>query len=187
MVCERHNSVGEVWSDSGFEGDYELSELTYDLGEKDINVLTCATPRFTYTAWVEQLERDGWIVMPPKERKRREKERERQRVESQEAASRRERAMEEFIKQHVRDDIPRKFAAPWRVYDQDEHLSSLDVEEARALLGRAGLSGGAWAEEVVCRLLRGTYICPGRLELAGRPDNPEARAELVKGILVALA
>ncbi len=185
MVSERHISVGEVWSDSGFEGDYELSELTYDLEEKDISVLICATPRFTYTTWVEQLERDGWIVMPPRERKLREKERERQRKEAWEAASKRNHAMREFIEQHLRDDIPRKFAQP---KPSDTPASPDLVEEARALLGRTGLPGSAWAEEVVCRLLQGEkYVRPAKLELAGYPDNSEGRAEAVKGILVALA
>jgi hypothetical protein len=183
MVSERHISVGEVWSDSGFEGDYELSELTYDLKEKDISVLTCATPRFTYTAWVEQLERDGWIVMPPREQKRREKERERQRAEAQEAAKKRNSAMWEFIEQHLRDDIPRKFAQP---KSGDTPVSPDVVEEARALLARAGLPGSAWAEEVAYRLLRGEHIHPARLELAGRPNDPEGRDEVMKGILVAL-
>jgi hypothetical protein len=185
MVSERHIAVGEVWSDSGFEGDYELSELTYDLEEKDISVLICATPRFTYTTWVEQLERDGWIVMPPPERRRREKERERQRKEAWETASKRNHAMQEFIEQHLRDDIPRRFAQP---KPSNTPASPDLVEEARALLWRAGLPGSAWAEEVVCRLLQGgKYVRPAKLELAGRPDNSEGRTEAVKGILVALA
>src|SRR5260221_7107550 len=66
MVSERHVSAGEARDDEG-----ELFEVIYDLEEKDISVLTCATPRFTYTTWIGQLERDGWIVMPPQERKRR--------------------------------------------------------------------------------------------------------------------
>ncbi len=183
MVSERHISVGQVWSDSGFEGDYELTELTYDLEEKDISVLTCATPRFTYTAWVEQFERDGWIVMPPRERKQREKERERQRAEVRETANKRNRAMREFIEQHIRDDIPRKFA---RSKPDDTPASPDLVEKAQALLARAGLAGSVWAEEVVYRLLRGEHIHPARLELARRPDDLEGRAESTKDILVAL-
>jgi hypothetical protein len=178
MVSERHISAGEARDDEG-----ELFEVAYDLEEKDIRVLTCATPRFTYTAWVEQFERDGWIVMPPRERKRREEERERLRKEAWEAANKRNQAMREFIKQHLRDDIPHKFAQS----KTDDTPASPDlVEEARALLARAGLPRSAWAEEVVYRLLRGEHIHPARLELAGRPNDPEGRAEVMKGILVAL-
>ena len=180
MVSERHISAGEAWDDDG-----EFFEVTYNLGEKDINVLTCATPRFTYTAWATQLERDGWIVMPPQEAKRRTKERERQRIEAQEVVNRRHSAMQEFIKQHLRDDIPRKFA---QSNSDNTPASSRLVEEARALLGRAGLPRTAWAEDVICRLLQGEkYVSPARLELAGRPDNPEERIELIKSILAALA
>lgn len=178
MVSERHISAGEARDDEG-----ELFEVTYDLEEKDISVLTCATPRFTYTTWIEQFERDGWIVMPPQERKRREKEHGRQRMEAWEIARGRDRAMREFIEQHFRDDIPRKFAQR----NSDDTPTSPDlVEEARTLLTRAHLPVSAWTEEVVYRLLRGEHIHPARLELAGRPDDPEGRAELTKSILVAL-
>jgi hypothetical protein len=177
MVSERHVSTGEVRYD---DDDFPPEELTYDLEEKDISVLTCATPRFTYATWVEQLERDGWIVMPPRERKRREEERERQRKEAWEAASKRGQAMQEFIKKHLQDDIPRKFA-------QHDLQTSASLEEARALLTQAGLSENTWAEEILSQLLRGGYVHPARVELAGRPDNPEGRAEVMKCILVALA
>ena len=133
MASERHISAGKARDDEG-----ELFEVTYDMAEKDISVLTCATPRFTYTAWVEQFERDGWIVMPPREQKRREKERERLRKEAWEASRKRDQVMREFIKQHFRDDIPRKFAQS----KPDDTPASPDlVEEARALL-RTGRSAG---------------------------------------------
>ena len=185
MVSERHISAGEAWDDDG-----EFFEVTYNLGEKDINVLTCATPRFTYTAWATQLERDGWIVMPPQEVKRREKERERQRKEAWEAARTREQAMREFIAQHLRDDIPRKFAdipPSGFLEDPDGPQASFRLEEARALLMRAGLPKSVWAEEVVRQLLRGRFVHPARLVIAGRPDDLEGRAETMKSILAALA
>jgi len=178
MVSERHISAGEARDDEG-----ELFEVTYDLREKDIGVLTCATPRFTYTAWIEQFERDGWIVMPPREQKRREKERERLRKEAWEASRERDQVMRDFIKQHFRDDVPRKFAQS----KPDDTPASLSlVEEARALLARAGLPVSAWTEGVVYRLLRGEHVYSARLELAGRPGDQEGRAEAMKGILVAL-
>jgi hypothetical protein len=178
MVSERHISAGKARDDEG-----ELFEVTYDLEEKDISMLTCAMPRFTYAAWVEQFERDGWIVMPPREQKRREKAREQRWAEEQETANKRTNSMREFIKQHYRDDIPRKFARS----EPDNTPASPDLgEEARAFLIRAGLPGNAWAEEVVYRLLRGEHIHPARLELAGRPNLPDERAEAMKGILAAL-
>ena len=186
MVSERKISVGEVWSESSFEGDYELTELIYDLEEKDISVLTCATPRFTYTTWVERLEKDGWIVMPPRERKRRERERERIRMQASEASRKRNQAMQEFIKQHFRDDIPRKFTQPRR---DDTPLASpaSDVaKEVQDVLTRAGLPRNAWIEGVVSQLLRGEYVYPTELELVGRPNDPEQCVEVMKSILVAL-
>jgi 3'-5' exonuclease len=175
MVSERHISAGEARDDEG-----ELFEVTYDLEDKDISVLTCATPRFTYTTWVEQFERDGWIVMPPRERKRHQEERERQRKEAWEVARARDQVMRESIKQHLRDDIPRKFA-------QQDLQTSPGLEEARVLLMQAGLPGSVWAEEVVYRLLLGENVHPARVELAGRPDDLEGRAELMKSTLVVLA
>lgn len=180
MVSERHVSTGEMI----YEDDFPPEEVTYDLEAKDISVLTCATPRFTYMAWTEQLERDGWIVMPPRERKRREKEREQQRKEAWEAARKRDQVMSEFIEQHFRDDIPRRFAQS----KSNNTPASLDlIEEVRALLASAGLLGNAWAERIVYQLLRGEYVHPARVELAGRPNDPEEHAEAMKGILAALA
>lgn len=120
MVSERHISAGKARDDEG-----ELFEVTYDLEDKDISVLTCARPRFTYAAWLEQFERDGWIVMPPREQKRREKVRQQQWAEERETALKRSSAMQEFMKQHFRDDIPRKFART----EPDNTPASPDVRE----------------------------------------------------------
>jgi len=178
MVSERSISAGEARDDEG-----ELFEVTYDLNEKDICVLTCATPRFTYITWVEQLERDGWIVMPPPVRKKREEAREQKEVEAREAASKRDRAMREFIEQRLRDDIPRKFAQS----DANGTSAPLSLEDARAFIQRAGLPESAWSGEVVYQLLLGKRIHPAKLELAGSPGDPEVLVGLMKGILGALA
>jgi hypothetical protein len=131
MVSERHVSTGEIRYD---DDDFPPEEVTYDLEEEEIRVLTCATPRFTYTAWSEQLERDGWIVLPPRERMRREKEREQQRKEAWEAARARDQTMREFIKQYLRDDIPRKYAQS-KPYDT-QALLRLEKKRRRSLRGQ---------------------------------------------------
>jgi hypothetical protein len=181
MVSDRKISVGEEWVE-GFE-DYELEEVIYDLEETDISVLTCATPRFTYAAWDEQLKRDGWIVMPPPERKRREKELQRQREEARAAASQRTSAMHEFIQQHTRDDIPRKYA---HSDSDDDEPGDPALDEARALCRRAGLPEDSWSESTIARLIGGDRIF-------WRKQNPEEGQpdlavwfEAVKGILALL-
>lgn len=178
MVSERHISTDKV----SYEDEFP-EEIAYNLEDEEVSVITCATPRFTYTTWSEQLERDGWIVMPPEERRRREKEHEQQWKEAREAADKRSSTMREFIKQHLRDDIPRKFTQS----DSDDPSASLNVEEAQAFLTRADLPKTPWAAEVVYRLLRGKHIHPARLELAGRPDDSESLTKLMKDILGALA
>ncbi len=182
MVSERQISVGEEWVE-GFE-DYEREEVIYEFDEKDVSVLMGATPRFTYAAWDEQLKRDGWVVMPPQERKRREKELARQREEARAVAEQRRRSMQEFIQQHTRGDVPRKYTH--NNPDDDDEPGDPAFDEARVLSRRAGLPENSWSESAIARLIGGERIYWRKQNPIEEQPDLAAWIEAVKGIFAVL-
>jgi hypothetical protein len=185
MVSTGRISAGEVWDDEPEFGPNRV-ELAFDLKDEHVAALTCLTPRFTYEAWTEQLDRNGWIIMPPAERRRREKERERRRAEAHDAMGRRQRAVREFIEQCRRDDVPPKYADNGPD-DASSDAAAAASDVARDLLTRAGLPQSVWAEGMVVQLVQGKWVTPAKLDLAGLPDGGDAQQEATKAILAALA
>jgi hypothetical protein len=92
--------------------------------------------------------------------------------------------MQEFIQQHSRDDIPRKYAHSDP--DNDDKPGDPALDEAQMLSRRAGLPENSWSESAIARLIGGERIYWRKQNPEeGQPDL-ETWFEAIKSIVAVL-